>query len=44
MDGKGEFEYVAEPQAIGPRMEAQDPLVEPLLYSSPEQPMQPSTS
>src|SRR5215212_7215664 len=44
MDGKGEFEYVAEPQAMGPEMEELDPPVEPRLYSTPKQPMQPSSS
>jgi Mn-containing catalase len=44
MDGKGQFEYVAEPEAMGPQMEELDPPVEPRLYSTPKQPMQPSTS
>lgn len=44
MDGKGEFEYVSEPQAMGPQMEVLDPPVEPRLYSTPKQPMQPSYS
>jgi Mn-containing catalase len=34
-DGKGEFEYVAEPAAMGPQMEELDPPVEPRLYSTP---------
>jgi Mn-containing catalase len=34
-DGKGEFEYMAEPQAMGPQMEELDPPVEPRLYSTP---------
>jgi Mn-containing catalase len=43
-DGKGEFEYVAEPQAMGPQMEELDPPVEPRLYSTPKQPMPPASS
>jgi Mn-containing catalase len=43
-DGKGEFEYVAETQAIGPQVEELDPPVEPRLYSTPEQPMPPASS
>jgi Mn-containing catalase len=44
MDGKGEFEYVADPEAMGPRMEELDPPVEPRLYSTPKQPMESSSS
>jgi Mn-containing catalase len=44
MDGKGEFEYVAEPEAMGPEMDELDPPVEPRLYSTPKQPMSPSSS
>jgi Mn-containing catalase len=38
-DGKGHFEYAAEPQAIGPQVDELAPPVEPRLYSTPEQPM-----
>ena len=44
MDGKGEFEYVADPAAMGPQMEELDPPVEPRLYSTPKQPMPPASS
>src|SRR5215208_728154 len=44
MDGKGEFEYVAEPEAMGPEMDELDPPVEPQLYSTPKQPMSPASS
>ena len=43
-DGKGQFEYVAEPAAMGPQMEELDPPVEPRLYSTPKQPMPPASS
>ena len=43
-DGKGEFEYVAEPAAMGPQMDELDPPVEPRLYSTPKQPMPPASS
>jgi Mn-containing catalase len=43
-DGKGEFEYVANPQAMGPQMDELDPPVEPRLYSTPKQPMPPASS
>jgi Mn-containing catalase len=43
-DGKGEFEYVAEPAAMGPEVEELDPPVEPRLYSTPKQPMPPASS
>jgi len=44
MDGKGEFEYVAEPEALGPEMDEIEPPVEPSLYSTPKQPMSPASS
>ena len=44
IDGKGEFEYVAEPQAMGPEVTELDPPVEPRLYSTPKQPMSPASS
>jgi Mn-containing catalase len=44
MDGKGEIEYVANPQAMGPRMDELDPPVEPRLYSTPKEPMPPASS
>jgi Mn-containing catalase len=44
MDGKGEFEYVSEPQAMGPEMDELDPPVEPRLYSTPKEPMPPTSS
>jgi Mn-containing catalase len=44
MDGKGEFEYVAEPEAMGPEVDELAPPVEPRLYSTPKQPIQPSSS
>jgi Mn-containing catalase len=43
-DGKGEFEYVAEPAAMGPEMEELDSPVEPRLYSTPTQLMPPASS
>jgi Mn-containing catalase len=43
-DGKGQFEYVADPAAMGPQMEELDPPVEPRLYSTPKQPMPPASS
>jgi Mn-containing catalase len=43
-DGKGTFEYVAEPAAMGPEMEELDPPVEPRLYSTPKQPNPPASS
>ena len=43
-DGKGEFEYVAEPRAMGPEMVELDPPVEPRLYSTPKRPMPPASS
>jgi Mn-containing catalase len=43
-DGKGQFEYVAEPAAMGPEMDELDPPVEPRLYSTPKQPMPPASS
>ena len=44
MDGKGECEYVSEPEAMGPEMDELDPPVEPRLYSTPKQPMSPASS
>jgi Mn-containing catalase len=44
IDGKGEFEYVANPEAMGPEMDELDPPVEPRLYSTPKQPMSPASS
>ncbi len=44
MDGKGEIEYVANPQAMGPEMDELDPPVEPRLYSTPKEPMPPASS
>src|ERR687890_93553 len=44
MDGKGQFEYVAEPEAMGLEMDELDPPVEPRLYSTPKQPMSPASS
>ncbi len=38
-DGKGRFEYVSEPQAMGPEVDELAPPVEPRLYSTPKQPM-----
>jgi Mn-containing catalase len=43
-DGKGEFEYVSDPAAMGPHMDELDPPVEPRLYSTPKQPMPPASS
>jgi Mn-containing catalase len=43
-DGKGQFEYVADPAAMGPQMEELDPPVEPRLYSTPKQPIPPASS
>ena len=43
-DGKGTFEYVSDPAAMGPVMEELDPPVEPRLYSTPKQPMPPASS
>jgi Mn-containing catalase len=44
VDGKGQIEYVANPQAMGPQMDELDPPVEPRLYSTPKQPMPPASS
>lgn len=43
-DGKGTFEYVAEPAARGPKVEELAPPTEPRLYSTPKQPMKPTSS
>jgi Mn-containing catalase len=42
-DGKGEFEYVSEPAAMGPEVD-ELPAVEPRLYGTPKQPIEPSSS
>ncbi len=42
-DGKGQFEYVAEPAAMGPEVEELNE-VDPRLYGTPKQPTQPSSS
>ena len=44
MDGKGQIEYVASPQAMGPEMDELGPPVEARLYSTPKQPMPPASS
>lgn len=44
MDGKGQFEDAAKPGAMGPQMDELAAPVEPRLYSTPRQPMQPSIS
>jgi hypothetical protein len=38
------FQYVAEPQAMGPEMTELGPPVEPRLYATPKQPVQASSS
>jgi Mn-containing catalase len=43
MDGRGQFEYVAEPQAHGPEM-VELPAVDPRVYGTPKQPTQPASS
>jgi Mn-containing catalase len=42
-DGKGEFEYVARPEAMGPEVQ-ELAAVDPRLYGTPKQPTQPSSS
>lgn len=42
-DGKGQFEYVAEPQAMGEVVEELNE-VDPRLYGTPKQPTQPASS
>jgi Mn-containing catalase len=42
-DGKGQFEYVAEPQAMGPEVEELR-AVDPRLYGTPKQPTPPASS
>ena len=42
-DGKGQFEYVAEPQAMGPEVE-ELAAVDPRLYGTPKQPTPPASS
>ncbi len=44
MDGKGEVEYLADPQAMDPQMDELAPPVEPRLYSTPKEPMPPTSS
>jgi Mn-containing catalase len=44
VDGKGQIEYVAEPQAMDPQMDELEPPVEPRLYSTHKQPMPPASS
>ena len=42
-DGGGQFEYVAQPQAHGPRMD-ELAAVDPRVYGTPKQPTQPSST
>ena len=42
-DGKGRFEYVAQPAAMGPEVEGLAE-VDPRVYGTPKQPTQPSSS
>jgi Mn-containing catalase len=42
-DGKGQFEYVAEPQAMGPEVEELAE-ADPRLYGTPKQPILPASS
>ncbi len=42
-DGKGQLEYVTEPAAMGPQVEELAE-VDPRLYGTPKQPVQPSSS
>ncbi len=42
-DGKGQFEYVAEPAAMGPEVE-ELAAVDPRVYGTPKQPTQPSST
>jgi Mn-containing catalase len=42
-DGKGQFEYVANPQAMGPEVE-ELAAVDPRVYGTPKQPTQPSST
>ncbi len=43
MDGKGQFEYVARPEAHGPQLE-ELAAVDPRVYGTPKQPTQPSST
>jgi Mn-containing catalase len=43
MDGKGQFEYVGEPAAMGPQVEELAG-VDPRLYGTPKQPVELSSS
>lgn len=42
-DGRSEFEYVADPEAMGPQVEELNE-VEPRLYGTPKQPMNPTST
>jgi Mn-containing catalase len=42
-DGKGQFEYVTQPQAMGPEVEELS-AVDPRLYGTPKQPTPPASS
>lgn len=42
-DGRSQFEYVSEPRAMGPQVEELNE-VEPRLYGTPKQPMDPTSS
>jgi Mn-containing catalase len=42
-DGKGRFEYVAEPRAMGPEVDGLA-AVDPRVYGTPKQPTQPASS
>jgi Mn-containing catalase len=42
-DGKGQFEYVAQPAAMGPEVEGLAE-VDPRVYGTPKQPTRPSSS
>jgi Mn-containing catalase len=44
VDGKGQIEYVSEPQALGPEVDELAPPVEPRLYSTPKEPLPPASS
>jgi Mn-containing catalase len=37
-DGRGEFQYVERPEAMGPQVDELAPPTEPRLYSTPRQP------
>ena len=42
-DGRDAFEYVAEPEAMGAEVD-ELPAVEPRLYGTPKQPIEPGSS